>query len=86
MNDQYFNHTTIAKLDQQSFDELKVRWDLKSAMDSYYLDGKKDGEQEKAKQIAINLLKANIDTQLIIAATDLPIDVIEELKNTLGKN
>ncbi|MCV6637236.1 Rpn family recombination-promoting nuclease/putative transposase [Candidatus Albibeggiatoa sp. nov. NOAA] len=80
----------ITKLDQCSFDEyqdsLKVYWDLKSSMDSYYLDGKKDGEQEKAKQIAINLLKANIDTQLIIAATDLPIDIIEELKNTLGKN
>ncbi|WP_353570842.1 Rpn family recombination-promoting nuclease/putative transposase [Candidatus Albibeggiatoa sp. nov. BB20] len=76
----------ITKLDQNSFDEyqdsLKVYWDLKSSMDSYYLDGKKD----KAMEIAINLLKANIDIQIIEKTTGLSIKSIEELKNLLAIN
>ncbi|MCV6636683.1 Rpn family recombination-promoting nuclease/putative transposase, partial [Candidatus Albibeggiatoa sp. nov. NOAA] len=87
----------ITKLDQKSFDEyqdsLKVYWDLKSSMDSYYLDGKKDGLEEglekgleegleKGKrEIAINLLKKNADVLFIAEITGLSIEAIETLKN-----
>jgi predicted transposase/invertase (TIGR01784 family) len=44
----------ISKFDQKSFDEyqdsLKVYWDLKSAMDTYYLDGLEAGKKEGKKE------------------------------------
>ena len=87
----------ITKLDSKSFDEyqdsLKVYWDLKSSMDTYYLDGKKDGLEEghekgleegsekRTNEIAINLLKKNVDVQFIADITGLSVEAIEALKS-----
>lgn len=78
----------ISKFDQKNFDEyqdsLKVYWDLKSSMDTYYLEGKeegiREGKIEEKIEIALNSLKENVDIQLIAKITGLSIEEIEQLR------
>lgn len=57
-------------------DSLKDYRDLKSAIDTYYNDGKKD----KAKEIAKNALQQGLSLEMIEKLTGLSTAEIERLK------
>ncbi|MDR2646148.1 MAG: hypothetical protein LBC04_03185, partial [Holosporaceae bacterium] len=43
--------------------------------------GKAEGKLEKAREIAVNLLRNNVDVNIIAASSGLSVEEIESLKN-----
>ncbi|MCI5165842.1 MAG: Rpn family recombination-promoting nuclease/putative transposase [Candidatus Electrothrix sp. GM3_4] len=75
----------IAKFDeaeQQDYQEsLKDYWDLKSAIDTYFEEGKAVGKIERDREIVRNGLKQGLDIQLITALTGLSKAKIEQIRD-----
>ena len=75
-----FEIAEIARMDKKERhvyqESLKDYWDLKSAMDTYFDEGKEEG----IKEVALNLLKMKVDIAQIAKATGLSIQEIEKLK------
>ena len=65
--------------------EIKRIRDNRAAFDYQYdkgkAEGKAEGETNKAVEIARNLLRQNIDLQIISSSTGLSIDEIKQLKS-----
>ncbi|MCI5132095.1 MAG: hypothetical protein D3904_11375, partial [Candidatus Electrothrix sp. EH2] len=62
--------------EQRDYQEsLKDYWDLKSAIDTYYEEGraagKAEGQQERTQEIVLNGLKQGVDIPTIAALTGL---------------
>lgn len=56
---------------------------IEQALDKGREEGREEGEKNKAREIALNLLKQHIPIDVIIAATDLTEPEIKKLKKTL---
>ena len=84
-----FEIAEIAKMDRKELaiyqESLKDYWDLKSAMDTYFgegrIEGKIEGRIEGKIETAMNLINMGMDISQIAQATGLPLSKIEELKN-----
>lgn len=82
-----FEIAEIANFDQKQLldyeESLKHYRDLKGAMDSSFEDGelkgRKEGEENKAKEIAAKLKEAGIDVDIIAKTTGLSEEEIEKL-------
>ena len=84
----------ISQMDKQEQahyqDSLKEYWDLKSAMDTYYADGKEEGrklglqEGERARNIEIarNALRSGLDIELITRLTGLSEQEVKAIGNS----
>jgi predicted transposase/invertase (TIGR01784 family) len=80
-------------------ESLKDYWDLKSSMETYFMEGKEEGRElgrqegrqegieegkkEQAIKTAITLLKSNVDLSIISTSTGLSVEELEKLKNEL---
>lgn len=80
-------------------ESLKDYWDLKSSMETYFMEGKEEGRElgrqegrqegieegkkEQAIKTAITLLKSNVDLSIISTSTELSVEELEKLKNEL---
>lgn len=58
---------------------LKVYRDLKNSMDTYFGEGKIEGKIERNVEIALNMLKANMDIATISRITEMSEDDIKKL-------
>lgn len=85
--DQLFETAEIAKFTPeqvQSYeDSLKYYRDIKNSLDTAKEEGKEEGKIEEKRAIAKNLLKENVDVQVIAQVTGLSIDEIERLRDWL---
>jgi len=64
-------------------EEIKRIRDNIAAMDYQYDKGKAEGENNKAIEIALNLLRQNLSLDLISSATGLSHDELNKLKAKL---
>ena len=60
-------------------ESLKVYRDLKNVVDTAYDDGKADGSQQKALEVAKKLKDAGLDIETISRCTGLPVVLVEGL-------
>ena len=60
-------------------ESLKVYRDLKNVVDTPYDDGKADGSQQKALEVAKKLKDAGLDIETISRCTGLPVALVEGL-------
>ncbi len=60
-------------------ESLKVYRDLKNVVDTAYDDGKADGSQQKALEVAKKLKDAGLDIETISRYTGLPVALVEGL-------
>lgn len=62
--------------------ELREKWEMDRISEISYAEerGKKEGQKAKTEEIARNLLKKNVDIEIIISATGLTKEEIEKLK------
>lgn len=74
------NKNTICDIDWLERLRDKYIRDEKSIRLSGYEDGRKDGEAKKQQEIAKKMLSMKIDIELIIKATGLTKEHVEELK------
>ena len=83
--DQLFETAEIAKFTPeqvQSYeDSLKYYRDIKNSLDTVKEEGKEEGKIEEKRTIAKNLLKENVDVQVIAQVTGLSIEEIERLRD-----
>ena len=71
-NDKYFGALYDVEEEQKRMEA--------SAKESGYKDGLQEGQNIEKREIAINLLKNNVDINIISKATGLSIKEIEELE------
>ncbi len=60
-------------------ESLKVYRELKNVVDTAYDDGKADGSQQKALEVAKKLKDAGLDIETISRCTGLPVALVEGL-------
>ena len=60
-------------------ESLKEYWDLKSAMETYFEEGKEEGRQDEKLEVAKNALQAGLDIPVIIQLTGLSEQEISRL-------
>ena len=60
-------------------ESLKEYRDLKNVVDTAYDDGKADGSQQKALEVAKRLKDAGFDIETISRCTGLPVALVEGL-------
>ena len=60
-------------------ESLKEYRDLKNVVDTAYDDGKADGSQQKALEVAKKLKDAGLDIETISRCTGLPVALVEGL-------
>ncbi|XCN74237.1 MAG: Rpn family recombination-promoting nuclease/putative transposase [Candidatus Electrothrix aestuarii] len=67
--------------EQRDYQEsLKDYWDLKSAIDTYYEEGKAEGLQEKTREIVINGLQQGVAITMLAALTGLSEEEIVKIQ------
>ncbi|MBB3841545.1 putative transposase/invertase (TIGR01784 family) [Runella defluvii] len=83
-----FEAAEIAKFsheEKEQYEEsLKSYRDLKNVIDTAFDEGEAKGKEERATEIASNMLKKGLPIDLIGEITELPSDVIMRLKENLG--
>lgn len=83
-----FEAAEIAKFsheEKEQYEEsLKSYRDLKNVIDTAFDEGEAKGKEERATEIASNMLKKGLPIGLIGEITELPSDVIMRLKENLG--
>ena len=60
-------------------ESLKVYRDLKNVVDTAYDEGKAEGVQQKALEVAKRLKDAGLDIETISRCAGLPVTLVEEL-------
>ncbi len=92
-----FELSEIAKMDEKERniyeDSLKDYRDLKSTLDTYLEEGRREGikqgteqgRNEREKEIAIEALKQGLPIETIVSLTGLSKDVIEKIKQEIKK-
>ena len=58
-------------------ESLKVYRDLKNVVDTAYDEGKAEGSQQKALEVAKRLKEAGLDIETISLCTGLPVALVE---------
>ena len=61
-------------------DNLRVYWDNCATHEASYLEGKEEGEKGKAREIALNLLKLQMDDAVIVQSTGMTLDEVQQLR------
>ncbi|MBW4507915.1 MAG: hypothetical protein KME64_15570 [Scytonematopsis contorta HA4267-MV1] len=49
-------------------------------------EGRQEGKEETAREIAVNLLKEGLSLELVVKATGLTIDVVQQLQTAQSEN
>lgn len=62
-------------------ESLKDYWDLKSSMDTYFMEGKEEGREEQAIKSALIAIKKGLENEFIEEMTGLSEGKINELRN-----
>ena len=74
------------KKDRMAYeDSLKQYRDIKNVVDTAKEEGKEIGKQERSIEIARNLLTNGLSIEIVAKNTNLSIEKVQEIADSLGK-
>ncbi|MDR2646208.1 MAG: hypothetical protein LBC04_03495, partial [Holosporaceae bacterium] len=74
-----YNYTPEELLDYERY--AMKQDEIATSISDAKKEGEERGKMEKAREIAVNLLRNNVDVNIIAASSGLSVEEIESLKN-----